>query len=42
VLPRPRGNVAVDGELVPGVAPLDYELRRGTLLVVVPAPAAPP
>ena len=36
VMRRPRGNVAVDGELVPAVVPLVYELRPGALTVVVP------
>ena len=36
VMRRPRGNVAVDGELVPMVSPLSYELRRDALTVVVP------
>jgi diacylglycerol kinase family enzyme len=40
VMPRPRGNVAVDGELVPAVVPLDYELARGELAVVTPGAAA--
>lgn len=34
VLPRPSGNVAVDGELVPMRAPLEYALQPGTLTVV--------
>jgi diacylglycerol kinase family enzyme len=42
-LRRPRGNVAVDGEVVSIVAPLEYELHPGALAVVVPdAAAAPP
>lgn len=36
-LPRPRGNVATDGEISPMQAPLEYRLRRDALLVVVPA-----
>ena len=36
---RPRGNVAVDGELASIVAPLDYALHPGALTVVVPAAA---
>ena len=39
VMRRPRGNVAVDGELVPAVVPLAYELRASALAVVAPAPA---
>ena len=35
--PRPHGNVAVDGEIHPMVAPLDYRIARSTLRVVVPA-----
>jgi diacylglycerol kinase family enzyme len=38
VMRRPRGNVAVDGELVPMVSPLEYEIHRDALAVVVPAP----
>jgi diacylglycerol kinase family enzyme len=34
---RPRGNVAVDGEVVPLVSPLTYEIRRDALTVVAPA-----
>ncbi|HET7457718.1 MAG TPA: diacylglycerol kinase family protein [Gemmatimonadaceae bacterium] len=34
-LPRPRGRVAVDGELAEMTAPLDYELRRDAVKVVV-------
>jgi diacylglycerol kinase family enzyme len=34
---RPRGNVAVDGEIVPLVAPLEYHLERDALRVVVPS-----
>jgi diacylglycerol kinase family enzyme len=34
--------VALDGELVPMRAPLDYELRRDALHVVCPAPEPPP
>jgi diacylglycerol kinase family enzyme len=46
-LPRPRGRVAMDGELVPMTAPLHYRMARGALLAVVPpgaavAGAAPP
>ena len=33
---RPRGNVAVDGELVPAVAPLEYGIERDALTVVAP------
>ena len=33
---RPRGNVAIDGELVPMVAPLEYHVERDALRVVVP------
>ncbi|MFL5578007.1 MAG: diacylglycerol/lipid kinase family protein [Gemmatimonadaceae bacterium] len=33
-LPRPRGRVALDGELVEMRAPLEYEVRRGALRVV--------
>jgi diacylglycerol kinase family enzyme len=36
---RPRGNVAVDGEVEPMTAPLEYRLARGALQVVGPAPA---
>jgi hypothetical protein len=35
---RPRGNVAVDGELVPMIAPLEYHVERDALKIVVPAP----
>jgi diacylglycerol kinase family enzyme len=35
-MPRRRGNVAVDGEIVPMEAPLEYRLARGALRVVVP------
>ncbi len=35
VMPRHRGNVAVDGEVVPMLAPLDYRLERDALRVVV-------
>ena len=38
-LRRPRGNVALDGELVPTVAPLVYEIRRDALVVAAPPPA---
>ena len=38
-LRRPRGNVALDGELVPAMAPLVYEIRRDALVVAAPAPA---
>lgn len=34
-LPRARGSVALDGELVEMTAPLEYELRRDALRVVV-------
>jgi len=34
-LPRARGRVAVDGELVEMTAPLEYELQRDALRVVV-------
>ncbi|HEX6966814.1 MAG TPA: diacylglycerol kinase family protein [Gemmatimonadaceae bacterium] len=33
---RPRGNVGVDGEIVPMIAPLDYRIQRDALRVVAP------
>lgn len=39
VFRRRKGNVAVDGELVPMTSPLEYELRPNALRVVVPDPA---
>jgi diacylglycerol kinase family enzyme len=33
---RPRGNVAVDGEIVTMIAPLEYRIAREALRVVVP------
>lgn len=43
-MPRPEGNVAVDGELERMRAPLEYTLRRDALRVVTPnaAPEATP
>ncbi len=38
---RPRGRVAVDGELVMLTAPLHYRIARGAFRVVVPPGAAP-
>jgi len=35
-MPRPEGNVAVDGELERMRAPLEYEIRRDALRVVTP------
>lgn len=35
-MPRPEGNVAVDGELERMRAPLEYSIRRDALRVVVP------
>jgi hypothetical protein len=35
-LPRPRGHVAVDGELVEMRAPLEYRIERDALRVVAP------
>jgi len=35
-LPRPRGNVSLDGEIVSLEAPLAYEIRRDALRVVMP------
>jgi hypothetical protein len=32
---RPHGNVAIDGELVPMIAPLEYRVERDALCVVV-------
>jgi diacylglycerol kinase family enzyme len=40
VMRRRHGNVAVDGELVPMASPLDYEMRRDALTVVVPEETA--
>jgi len=37
---RPGGNVAVDGEIVRLISPLEYTLRRDALTVVVPPPGA--
>ncbi len=37
---RPRGRVAVDGEIEPMIAPLHYRLGRDELLVVRPAEGA--
>ena len=36
-LPRPQGNVSIDGEISLMRAPLEYRLRRDALLLVVPA-----
>jgi diacylglycerol kinase family enzyme len=33
---RPHGNVAIDGELVPMIAPLEYHVERDALRVVAP------
>ena len=35
-LPRPRGRVAIDGELVPMIAPLRYRMARGAFVAVGP------
>lgn len=37
-MPRPRGTLALDGELVTIEAPLDYRLARGVLRLVAPPP----
>jgi diacylglycerol kinase family enzyme len=37
---RPRGNVAIDGEIVPMIAPLEYRIEPDALRVVVPEPRA--
>lgn len=37
-LPRPHGNVALDGEIVPMKAPLEYAFLEGAVRVVAPAP----
>jgi len=39
-LRRPRGRVAIDGELVPMTAPLRYRMARGAFLAVAPDAAA--
>ena len=39
-MPRPMGNVAVDGETVPMRAPLAYRIARDALSVIVPATPA--
>ncbi|HET7564548.1 MAG TPA: diacylglycerol kinase family protein [Gemmatimonadaceae bacterium] len=36
---RPRGNVGVDGEVIPMVAPLEYRIERDALRVVAPSEA---
>ena len=42
-MPRPMGNVAVDGEIVPMRAPLTYRIAREALTVIVPhGPAGTP
>ena len=41
-MPRPMGNVAVDGETVPMRAPLAYRIARDGLSVIVPATPAEP
>lgn len=33
---RPRGNVAIDGEIVPMIAPLEYRIARDALRVAAP------
>ena len=38
---RPDGNVAVDGEITPMTAPLEYRIERDALKVVVPESKAP-
>jgi diacylglycerol kinase family enzyme len=40
-LPRPRGNVALDGEIEPLEAPLEYAYVPDALRVVMPPPPAP-
>ena len=37
-LPRSPASIAIDGEIVEVESPLDYELRRDALRIVVPAP----
>ncbi|GAC1513993.1 MAG: hypothetical protein NVS1B4_00630 [Gemmatimonadaceae bacterium] len=41
-MPRRRGNVAVDGEIVAMSAPLDFRIARDALRIVVPAPVSTP
>lgn len=39
---RPRGNVAIDGEILPMIAPLEYRIACDALRVVAPPEAPPP